>query len=368
MPLMDEASADGTRTGVQVFVAAPDGEIGINVVQGMRHVADGVREVESGHASGAMCRLRNSIEVECLPRPVLHARPEDERNLAAMLLEVRFDRFLWNVVRPAGGDISTNASLGSSPRQAIWEATAWRSEEKAPASMRMRRLWPLGSIERRQQQVQVDRERVHRHDLGGASARETRETVAEILVIRNPRPPGVLVPENCEPRPIVQLLEDQPTRGQRHQSKRVPAQIHERVAASIARQSEPVAKGVQRVRLVETAGELQCGLVIHDCGGKSLGQGIKQRPTGHGVAVDRRHLQLEEIWPVDCLVGNVRQFRDRAHRARGAGQGCLSGRKAEEESMRSQPSFVVSPIDRGQVHHEMLDAARHQVLRRFRVR
>ena len=45
---------------------------------------------------------------------------------------------------PAGGASSSNAASGSRPRQAIWEATAWRSEENAPASIRMRVRLPVG--------------------------------------------------------------------------------------------------------------------------------------------------------------------------------------------------------------------------------
>ena len=64
---------------------------------------------------------------------------------------------------PARGASSMSAPAGSRPCQAICEATAWRSEEKAPASIRMRRRSPCGPVEARQHQVQVHGERVHRH-------------------------------------------------------------------------------------------------------------------------------------------------------------------------------------------------------------
>ena len=48
------------------------------------------------------------------------------------------------VSSPARGASSSNAVAGSRPCQAIWEATAWRSEENAPASIRMRLRRPVG--------------------------------------------------------------------------------------------------------------------------------------------------------------------------------------------------------------------------------
>ena len=56
VPLVHEAAADGAGTRVQILVAAPDGEVGIPIVQLQRHVADGVREVEAHARAGAARR------------------------------------------------------------------------------------------------------------------------------------------------------------------------------------------------------------------------------------------------------------------------------------------------------------------------
>ncbi len=83
-------------------------------------------------------------------------------------------------------------------------------------------------IECGEHQMQVDCQRAHRHDFAGARAGEGREAVTEVFVVRNPRPAPVLVSEDRELRPVIQLLHDHPPGGERHQSERVPAEVHER--------------------------------------------------------------------------------------------------------------------------------------------
>ena len=75
MALVDETSADRARAGVQVFVAAPDGEVRIVVVQGERHVAYGVGEVEADDTAGAPSGACNSRQIEGLAGAELDARP-----------------------------------------------------------------------------------------------------------------------------------------------------------------------------------------------------------------------------------------------------------------------------------------------------
>src|SRR5581483_3098636 len=94
-------------------------------------------------------------------------------------------------------------------------------------------------------------------------ARETRETAAQVLVIGNPRPPRVLMTEHPEVRPILQLLQHQRARRARHETERMSTEIHQRRAAAIMRQRETLAKGVQRIRLIEAAGECRRWLVSH---------------------------------------------------------------------------------------------------------
>ena len=61
MAFVHEAASHRARPGVQVFVVAPHREIGIAVVQGQWHVADGMGQVETGHCALCMrCLLYTS--------------------------------------------------------------------------------------------------------------------------------------------------------------------------------------------------------------------------------------------------------------------------------------------------------------------
>ena len=51
-----------------------------------------------------------------------------------------------------------------------------------------------------------------------ARAPVSTEARGEVLVIRNPRPPRLLVPEHAELRPVVELFVHQRARGERHAS------------------------------------------------------------------------------------------------------------------------------------------------------
>ncbi len=77
MALVDEAAADGSGAGIQIFVAAPDSEIRVIVMQSERHVADGVREVESDDATNEVSRTRDAWEIKRLSGAELHPGPQE---------------------------------------------------------------------------------------------------------------------------------------------------------------------------------------------------------------------------------------------------------------------------------------------------
>jgi hypothetical protein len=87
---MHEATRDGAGSGVQVFVVAPDREVGARVVNRERHVADRVREVEADTAAVALCGRRVRSEVEPFAGEILHAGQQHERDALAVLREQRF--------------------------------------------------------------------------------------------------------------------------------------------------------------------------------------------------------------------------------------------------------------------------------------
>src|SRR3954447_11226001 len=73
MAFVHEAAGHGAGTGVEIFVAAPHGEIAAAVVQVQREIAGRVRKIETDDAAFAMCERRDRLEIERLARAVLHA-------------------------------------------------------------------------------------------------------------------------------------------------------------------------------------------------------------------------------------------------------------------------------------------------------
>ncbi len=133
-----------------------------------------------------------------------------------------------SVARPARGASSSSSSLGveSVPgdlrgdRVAVGGEGA-RFDEDAAAR-------PARTVEARQHQVQVHRERVHGDDFARVRPGERRQPRGQVLVIRHPRPPRLLVPEHGEARPVVELGADDVAGGERLQAERVAAQVNER--------------------------------------------------------------------------------------------------------------------------------------------
>ena len=78
MPLMHEASADAPWAAVQVFVVAPDGEVGVPIVQAQRNITGGVREIEAYDASFLMSRFGHGLQIQSLTRNVVHASQQNE--------------------------------------------------------------------------------------------------------------------------------------------------------------------------------------------------------------------------------------------------------------------------------------------------
>jgi hypothetical protein len=79
MPLVHVGTADGTRTRVQIFVAAPYREVRIIGMQRQRHVADRVSQVKACQRAGAMRRGADARQIEQLSGAILHAWPQDQR-------------------------------------------------------------------------------------------------------------------------------------------------------------------------------------------------------------------------------------------------------------------------------------------------
>ena len=137
--LVDERLPDGAGSRVHVLVRAPDGEVHAPVVQPERHVPRRVRQVPADHAAHVAARGRDALDVQALPGEVLEAGQPDQRELRALVRDPRF-HVLRAQGRLAGSGGSTRriAWAGLMPRPRRWEAMAYRSDGKAPASMRTR--------------------------------------------------------------------------------------------------------------------------------------------------------------------------------------------------------------------------------------
>ena len=94
MPRVHECAGYGAGAGVKIFVGAPDGEIDIPMVQGQRHVARRVSEIDPDGAAALLRNRRDARNVEELPGKEIHSGEKDERDLLAVFFEDRLDVFL----------------------------------------------------------------------------------------------------------------------------------------------------------------------------------------------------------------------------------------------------------------------------------
>ena len=73
VPFVDEASGDAAGTAVEIFVAAPDGEIRVPIMEMKRKVSRGVRHVETHDAALGVRGLGDARAVEGLSAVVIHS-------------------------------------------------------------------------------------------------------------------------------------------------------------------------------------------------------------------------------------------------------------------------------------------------------
>ena len=185
MALVHEAAADRARAAVQVLVAAPHREVGVVVVQGERHVADRVRQVEADDAAGA-CAAR-TMRARSNAWPVRNCTPGHSTSAISRAVLARGrPRWRRSAIRssPAAGasSISVVARVEAVPGDLRGDGVAVGGEgagldqdARAPAAR---------AVEARQHQVQVDGQRVHRHHFARLGAGERGEPAAQVLVVR----------------------------------------------------------------------------------------------------------------------------------------------------------------------------------------
>ena len=144
------------------------------------HVADRVRQIEADDALRRACAARamrrRSKAARCGTGRRARAPVPAARRCAAIGLVDVLHRAA--APRPRAAPARSARAPGRCRASWICEATTCRSEEKAPASIRIRAARCVGPIEARQQQVQVDAQGVHRHDFIGLRARRAPPAAA----------------------------------------------------------------------------------------------------------------------------------------------------------------------------------------------
>ena len=189
------------------------------------------------------------------------------------------------------GELDEGA-LGTSPCQAICEATAWRSEEMRTGRSRRMRALSGGAENSPSIQAQIHRERVHGDDFVGQAPVSGAEPGGQMRVRGHPRA-GARA-RGCRRRagPTVELLVDDVARGERQQAERVTAQEDGAVAALIARQRERA-----REPRSGSAASRACALSVA-CAFMPRAEDRVQPGARHRIAAQRRHLQPEQVGAV----------------------------------------------------------------------
>ena len=216
-----------------------------------------MREIESDERARAPRGARDAREIERLPRAELHTGPQHAaRSPRRAVAEQRLDRgFVRTRSAPGAAPARSDPRCGSSPCHASCDATACRSEENAPASMRILRARAGGPVEAREHQVDVHGERVHRDDFARLRAGETAASpVREILVILDPRPPRRLRARARRASPSHRSSSfDQRARGERHADRANGRRDRSAPRRRVPRHCEARAERAQRIGLIARA-------------------------------------------------------------------------------------------------------------------
>ena len=135
MPFVHEAAADGARSGIEIFVAAPDREIGAPVVQFQRRIADGVREIQAHRRAGAARGGDQRGQFHGLSREILNAGQQNQRQAGRLLARCdqphpRFARFSRR------GAARSRSNVPPRPSHGRRAAIRWHSD---PRGMRISR-------------------------------------------------------------------------------------------------------------------------------------------------------------------------------------------------------------------------------------
>ena len=230
VPLVDEAAAHRARARVQVLVRAPDGEVHVPVVEAQDEVARRVRQVPADDATLRLREPRDRLDLERLARVVLDSRKQDQRDRLALAFQNAGD--VRRIDRLDRGLACVR--VGPQPHE------RFRRVEAVDDRLRLDRVvvggkgvlldqdpMPLARrpVEARHHQVQVDGERVHRHDLARRGAHEPRHRLREELVVGHPRVLPREMRLDGEPLPLLELLVDVPPSSPGEEPERIAGEV-----------------------------------------------------------------------------------------------------------------------------------------------
>ena len=225
----------------------PDGEVGARVVQCDRQVADRMREVPADRATRAPSRLRDRADVERLPGEVLHARQQDRRDARPVAFQPFDDvlgaqqvlAFARRNLQQVPCRVEPVKSHVRSGRVAIRRERLLFDQQRRARAGR--------PVEAREQQVQVDRQGVHRHHFVRLRADEPGDGRRHALVVARPRTPPAEMSLDAARAPVAQDFLDVVAGEQRLCAERVATQVNQLAAVVVVRQHEAVAPGLQFV-------------------------------------------------------------------------------------------------------------------------
>ena len=249
VPFVHEQRRDRPGSGVQVLVGAPRREVDVPVVQGKRDVAGRMGEVPAHRGTDSVAGRGDGGHVHHLSGQVVHPAEHHRGDRVRVVVEHRDDVFGAQGVLagPRGQAQDGGVGVVAAEGHVRAHGVGVRGEravldDDAVADVR-------GSVERRQQQVQVDGEGVGGEHLARMRADESGHAVAGERVIVQPRLGSLGVAAHRQCRPVVEFGEHGVAGGARLQPQGVASHVgRQREVAAGSRGDEKRVAPVGRVR------------------------------------------------------------------------------------------------------------------------
>src|SRR5271167_190247 len=110
MSFVHEEAADRAGAGVEIFVAAPYGEVGVPIVQTQLRIADCVCKIEAYGRTNSPRRRDQRFQIQRLTGEILDARQQDQRQTGSRL-EDSIDQILGSQAALCGSGLDLDQVL-----------------------------------------------------------------------------------------------------------------------------------------------------------------------------------------------------------------------------------------------------------------